>query len=277
MWSNILDFCPASRTHSILGVTDMYLRLRDVTVDFPLYHGGNRSLKKSLLSTASMRQRNLARDNSNRVSVKAIDGVTLNIEKGERIALVGSNGAGKSTLLRVLAGIYEPTRGSVDTFGTVSSLLGVNVGLNADATGFENIFLRGMFMNIRPSAMQERIPEIADFTGLGPYLDMPVRTYSSGMMVRLSFAIATCVQPEILLIDEWLGAGDANFFKKAERRMHDFIEKSSILVLASHSIPLLEKWCSRGILLAQGRIEKVGPIKDVIASHLEQSGKETQA
>jgi ABC-2 type transport system ATP-binding protein/lipopolysaccharide transport system ATP-binding protein len=226
-------------------------------------------LKRSLLNAASPRQRNLERDSVDRISVKALDGVTLRIEKGERVALIGANGAGKSTLLRVLAGIYEPTHGTFESVGSVSSLLGISVGLDVEATGYENIFLRGMFMDIPPSVMRSKVDQIAEFTGLGPYLEMPVRTYSSGMMVRLSFAIATSADPEILLIDEWLGAGDAAFFQKAEKRMREFIEKSSILVMASHSMDLLAKWCERGILLKDGRVIGDGKIGDVISSYLE--------
>ena len=130
--------------------------------------------------------------------------------------------AGKTTLLKVLAGVYEPTSGSIETSGAVRSLLDVNVGFNLDATGYENIILRGMFMNMRPEVMKGHVEQIADFTELGPYLDMPVRTYSAGMTIRLSFAIATCVAPEILVMDEWLAAGDASFLEKAKRRMEEF-------------------------------------------------------
>jgi ABC-2 type transport system ATP-binding protein/lipopolysaccharide transport system ATP-binding protein len=253
------------------------LRLQNVSVDFPLYHGGSRSLKRSLLNVASSRQRNLERDNVDRINVKALDGVNLVIEKGERVALIGANGAGKSTLLRVLAGVYEPTRGTFESTGSVSSLLGISVGLDIEATGYENIFLRGMFMDIPPSVMRDKVDQIAEFTELGPYLEMPVRTYSSGMMVRLSFAIATCADPEILLIDEWLGAGDAAFFQKAEKRMKEFIDKSSILVMASHSMDLLTKWCDRGILLKDGHVIASGEIGGIISSYLEMTSNAATA
>jgi ABC-2 type transport system ATP-binding protein/lipopolysaccharide transport system ATP-binding protein len=246
-----------------------YLRLHDVCVDFPVYFGGSPSLKRELLNAAVRKQRNLERDGSDRISVRALNQIAIEIESGDRLGIIGANGAGKTTLLKVLAGVYEPTAGVVETSGAISSLLDVYLGFNADATGYENILLRGMFMNIRPQAMKEHVAQIAEFSELGPYLDMPVRTYSAGMTIRLSFAIATCVSPDILLMDEWLSAGDASFLQKAKRRMEEFVRKSSIMVLASHSMPLLEQWCNRAILLDQGLIRAHGDIKTVIEAYRE--------
>lgn len=244
-----------------------HLNLRHVCVDFPIYYGGSPSLKRTLFNAAARKQRNLERDKSDRISVRALNDITIDIKKGDRVALVGANGAGKTTLLKVLAGVYEPTAGLIETSGAVRSLLDVNVGFNPDATGYENIILRGMFMNMRPEAMKGHVEQIAEFTELGPYLDMPVRTYSAGMTIRLSFAIATCVPPEILVMDEWLGAGDASFLEKAKRRMEEFVRSSSILVLASHSMPLLEQWCNRAILLDQGHIRASGDLGSVRAAY----------
>lgn len=242
-----------------------FLRLRDVSVDFPIYQGSSRSLKKSLLATTT--QGNLARDAFDRVNVRALNGLTLDIEDGDRIGVVGLNGAGKTTLLKVLAGIYEPTRGRLYASGKISAILDASVGLNVDATGRENIVLRGMYMGIHPREMRKRADEIAAFTELDRYLDMPVRTYSAGMMVRLAFAISTCVPPEILVMDEWLSAGDAHFLAKAQRRMENFVRHSCILVLASHTMELLDQWCNRGIYLQEGRIVAAGGIKDVIRAY----------
>jgi ABC-type polysaccharide/polyol phosphate transport system ATPase subunit len=244
-----------------------FLRLRNLTIEFPMYQGSSRSLKKLLVATTT--QGNIARDATDRINVRALNDVTLDIEDGDRIGLVGANGAGKTTLLRVLGGIYLPTRGWVYTSGKISAVLDVSLGLNPDATGRENIILRGMYMDIHPREMRARVDEIAEFTELGPYLDMPARTYSAGMMVRLGFAVSTCIPPEILLMDEWLSAGDARFLDKAQKRMEQFVGSSSILVLASHSPILLKKWCNRGILLQQGRIVKQGDIGDVIATYTE--------
>ena len=239
------------------------LRLRDIGVEFPIYSGGSRSLKKVLFNRTT--QGNLARDARDRITVQALSDVSLDIADGDRLAIIGANGAGKSTLLKVLAGIYAPTRGLIQACGRVSALLSASVGLNPDATGRENIITLGMFMDVHPREMRARVEEIADFTELGYYIDMPVRTYSSGMMVRLCFAVATSVRPQILLMDEWLAAGDAAFLTKARQRMEDFLSGASILALASHSLPLLKEWCNRAVLLDHGRIAAMGSVEEVAA------------
>ncbi len=239
------------------------LRLRDIGVEFPIYSGGSRSLKKVLFNRTT--QGNLARDARDRITVQALSDVSLDIADGDRLAIIGANGAGKSTLLKVLAGIYAPTRGLIQACGRVSALLSASVGLNPDATGRENIITLGMFMDVHPREMRARVDEIADFTELGYYIDMPVRTYSSGMMVRLCFAVATSVRPQILLMDEWLAAGDAAFLTKARQRMEDFLSGASILALASHSLPLLKEWCNRAVLLDHGRIAAMGSVEEVAA------------
>jgi ABC-type polysaccharide/polyol phosphate transport system ATPase subunit len=245
------------------------LRLRDVSVEFPIYSGGSRSLKKLLFNTTT--SGNLARDARDRISVMALRDITLDIEHGDRLAVIGANGAGKSTLLKVLAGIYAPTGGHMHAEGRVSALLTASVGLNPDATGKENIITRGVYMDVPPREMRARVGEIADFTELGYYIDMPVRTYSAGMMVRLCFAVATSVSPEILLMDEWLAAGDAAFLAKARRRMEAFVSATSIMVLASHSMGLLREWCNRAILLDHGRVIAIGGV-DEIATLYEGAG-----
>lgn len=241
------------------------LRLRDVSVEFPIYSGGSRSLKKLLFHTTT--QGNLARDARDRITVQALTGISLDIEHGDRLAIIGANGAGKSTLLKVLAGIYAPTRGRVHASGRVSALLTASVGLNPEATGRENIINRGMYMDVHPRDMRARIDEIAEFTELGYYIDMPVRTYSAGMMIRLCFAVATSLRPEILLMDEWLAAGDAAFLSKARQRMQEFVSASSIMVLASHSMALLREWCNRAVLLDHGRIIAAGEVAEVEAAY----------
>jgi ABC-2 type transport system ATP-binding protein/lipopolysaccharide transport system ATP-binding protein len=191
-----------------------YIRLRDVAVEFPIYQGGSRSLKKSIVS--GMRQSNLTADGHGRVNILALNGISVDVREGERLGIIGANGAGKSTLLRVLAGIFEPTHGQFESHGRVTALLTSSVGLDMDATGRENIRMRGMYQDIHPHEMRSKVDEIADFTELDAYLDMPVRTYSSGMMVRLCFAAATSFPTDILLLDEWLSAGDARFIGKAQ-------------------------------------------------------------
>lgn len=242
-----------------------FLQLSEVSVEFPIYSGGSRSLKKALI--ASSTKGNLGRDARDRINVHALTNVTLDIRDGDRFGLIGANGAGKSTLLKVLAGIYRPTRGQFWSIGRVSALLDVAVGLNMEATGRENIYLRGIYMAIHPKDMRPHVDEIIDFTELGPYIDMPVRTYSAGMMVRLAFAISTSVPPEILIMDEWLSAGDASFLDRAHRRMESFVRRSSILVLASHSLPLVKQWCNRALLLDKGRVACLGTVDEAIGAY----------
>ena len=243
-----------------------FLRARNLSVEFSIYQGSSRSLKKMVFATAM--QGNLGRDSADRINVRALNDVSLDIENGDRVSLIGANGAGKTTLLRVLAGIYFPSRGELYSSGKISALLDASVGLNAEATGRENIILRGMYMDIHPREMRARVDKIVEFTELGPYIDMPARTYSSGMMVRLGFAISTCMPAEILIMDEWLSAGDIRFLEKAQRRMEQFVGGSSILVLASHSPELLRKWCNRGIMLQNGRIAAHGSIDEVIKAYV---------
>lgn len=247
-----------------------FVQLDHVGVDFPLYQGGSRSLKKAILSSST--GGNLARDAYDRVTVRALSDLNFRIERGDRVGVLGTNGAGKTTLLRVLAGIFEPTYGTVSMSGRTAALLNISVGLNPDATGRENILLRGLYMDMHPKEMLCHVDEIVDFAELGDHINMPVRTYSSGMMVRLAFAISTCIPPEILLMDEWLSAGDARFLSKAKSRMADFVNRSSILVLASHSMELLLEWCKTGILLDHGRAVSIGPIGTVVESYLASVG-----
>jgi ABC-2 type transport system ATP-binding protein/lipopolysaccharide transport system ATP-binding protein len=242
-----------------------YISLKDATVEFPLYTGGSRSLKKQLLRVGARRKTISTRDD--RVIVRALDNVTLDLVSGDRVGLVGHNGAGKTTILRVLAGIYEPVQGSFMIEGRVCSLLNVGLGLDPDVSGYENIILQGMYLGYRPSEMREKIDEIAAFTELESFLSMPVRTYSSGMALRLAFAVATAVRPEILLMDEWVLAGDGRFMEKARRRIEEFTKTADILVLASHSMEILRQWCDRILWLDGGKIRMDGPTEEVLAQY----------
>jgi len=243
------------------------IRLRDVSVDFPVYQGGSRSLKKTLMRAGAGGR--ILSDASKRLVVHALDRITLDIEEGDRVALIGPNGAGKTTLLRVLAGTYEPTVGLIDVDGHVAPLFDSALGLNPDATGYENITLRGVYMGMAPSEMAGRLEEIAAFTELGDYLRMPLRSYSSGMLMRLAFGVATCVHPEILLMDEWLLAGDAHFLEKARHRLASFVTGSKILVLASHSDAIVREWCNKALFLERGQVRMFGPVDEVLDAYAE--------
>jgi ABC-2 type transport system ATP-binding protein/lipopolysaccharide transport system ATP-binding protein len=246
--------------------TTTELVLEDVSVSFPIYHGGSRSLKKSLMFHGS--GGHLATDANQRITVEALRNVSMNIQAGDRVALIGSNGAGKTTLLRVMAGIYEPVSGSVTCRGRISPMFDIGLGIDSEISGYENIRLRGLILGLSSAEIEDRMPDITEFTELGDYLDMPVRTYSSGMMTRLTFAVATCFAPEILLMDEWIMAGDAGFITKAEHRIQHFVEKASIMVLASHSLEICRRFCNRGIWMETGQVRGAGPIDEIIDQYL---------
>jgi len=248
-----------SATHS---VEHSELSLDNVSVSFPIYHGGSRSLKKSLLFRGSGGQ--LASDASHRITVEALRNVSMEFRTGDRVALIGKNGAGKTTLLRVMAGIYEPVTGVVKSRGRISPMFDISLGIDGDISGYDNIRLRGLILGLPAREIEERMAEIAEFTELGDYLDIPVRTYSSGMMTRLTFAVATCFSPEILLMDEWILAGDAGFLAKAQHRVETFVEQAGILVLASHSTEICRRWCNKAVWMERGEVRMAADIDAVL-------------
>jgi lipopolysaccharide transport system ATP-binding protein len=229
----------------------------EVVVDFPIYDTAHRSLKKKLIRATTGGR--IARDSGDRITVRALDRVTFEIRPGDRVGLAGHNGAGKTTLLRVLAGIYEPLSGSLEVEGRVATLLELFLGLDVDSTGYENIVLRGLYMGLSHREIRQRAEEIAEFTELGDYLAMPVRTYSSGMKLRLAFAVSTSVNADILLMDEWLSVGDSDFRPKARRRMEELMARSSILVFASQDRSMMAELCNRVFWLEHGRISELPP------------------
>lgn len=238
------------------------LRLDNVNVSFPVYHGGSRSLKKAILSRSSAGR--IARDANDRIMIDALREVSLSLVSGDRLALIGPNGAGKTTLLRVMAGIYEPLSGSVQIRGRISPMFDIGLGIDGDLSGYDNIRIRGLLLGLSSQEIEKLLPDIAEFTELGDYLDMPVRTYSSGMMLRLTFAVATCFEPEILLMDEWILAGDAQFMSKARERIGSFVKKASVLVLASHNLNVCRQWCNKAAWMDQGKLRVFGDINEVI-------------
>jgi ABC-type polysaccharide/polyol phosphate transport system ATPase subunit len=246
------------------------LTLRNVSVSFPIYHSGTRSLKKRLLFRGTGGQ--LASDANDRIVVEALRNLSLSITAGDRLALVGRNGAGKTTLLRVMAGIYEPFAGAVISHGRISPMFDISLGIDHEISGYDNIRLRGLILGMKADEIEKLMPEIVEFTELGDYLDIPVRTYSSGMMTRLTFAVATCFSPEILLMDEWIMAGDAGFLAKAQHRIESFVEQANILVLASHSVEICRKWCNKAVWMERGEIKMQGDIETVLAAYSDGAG-----
>jgi ABC-2 type transport system ATP-binding protein/lipopolysaccharide transport system ATP-binding protein len=238
------------------------ISLENVSVSFPIYYGGSRSLKKSLVFRGTGGQ--LATDANQRVSVEALRNISLHVRSGDRIALVGPNGAGKTTLMRVMAGVYEPAGGVVRVRGRMSPMFDIGLGIDGEISGYDNIRLRGLILGLSARAIEERMEDIAEFTELGDYLDIPVRTYSAGMLTRLTFAVATCFSPEILLMDEWILAGDASFLAKARRRVETFIDKASILVLASHNLEICRRWCHKAVWLERGELKMFADLEEVL-------------
>jgi ABC-type polysaccharide/polyol phosphate transport system ATPase subunit len=243
-----------------------HIELKNVHVDFPLLRSEHRSFKR-LLSSPLQNSR-FGSDSRQRPVLHALSRISLTLEHGSRVVVIGANGAGKSTLLRVLAGIFPPVSGTVTIDGRVGALLTTGLGMRDDVSGYENIEFCLLLQGIPAEEIPDRRDEIAAFTELGEYLDLHVGAYSSGMRVRLAFAISTALDPEILVIDEVFGAGDAAFMKKAEKRMESLIDRSSILVFASHAPGLAERFCDRGIWLDGGEIRQSGPIKEVSEAYL---------
>ncbi|MFH5925518.1 ABC transporter ATP-binding protein [Roseomonas xinghualingensis] len=242
-----------------------HIEASGLRVEFPLYHLAARSLKKQLLARAAVRVRT---DESNRIVVSALRDLNFRIESGERVALIGRNGAGKTTLLRSLAGIYEPVGGRLTIEGTIGTLIDPAAGLDMDSTGRENIRLRALYQNLDEAAQAKLEEEVAEFAALGEFLDMPIKGYSAGMSIRLAFAIATAMQPQILLMDEWFMAGDATFMQKAEARLASLVSGADIMVIATHDMQIARRWCTRAIRLDAGRIVEDGPVEPVVAGML---------
>jgi ABC-2 type transport system ATP-binding protein len=239
--------------------------LEHVSVTFPIYTASGRSLKNRMMAAGTGGR--IGTDKKNHVSVQALDDVCLSFEHGDRVGLVGHNGAGKSTLLRVLAGIYEPTAGRARVEGQVAPLFDAGLGMNTESTGYENIILRGLYLGLSKAQIAAKTQEIAAFTELGSFLDMPLHTYSTGMQARLAFAVSTCIEPEILLLDEGIGAGDKAFLEKAQQRVSELIGRARILVLASHLEELMCRVCNKAVLMERGRVVLTGSVDRVLAQY----------
>lgn len=236
--------------------------LKNVYVEFPIYNVSSRSFKKRFIRAAT--GGHVVEDANQHIVINALKNATFSLRDGDRVGLVGHNGAGKSTLLRLLAQIYEPTHGSLRIDGYVSPLLNLMHSIEVEFTGYQNIAIRGTVLGLSKEEIQAKTKEIEEFTELGDYLSMPIRTYSSGMMVRLAFAISTSLKPDILLIDEVFGAGDKNFMLKARAKMTSLLKQSSIVVIASHSDLLIREFCNKAMLLEGGEIKHFGSIEETL-------------
>lgn len=243
------------------------IRMRDVVIDYPLY-GYERSLRTTLKRTVGgMIQRET--DRNKRVYVRALHVPELNIEHGDRVGIIGHNGAGKSTLLRLCAGVYEPTQGEVTIDGKLSSLFTYAPGMDFEDTGYENIQTCGLLLGMTRDEIKRKLPYIEEFSELSEFLRLPVRTYSSGMTVRLGFSLATSIDPEILILDEMFGAGDQKFAVKARDRVMDLVNRAHILLFASHSTVLIKEMCTKAILLHSGEVVAQGEVDPVLEKYQE--------
>jgi lipopolysaccharide transport system ATP-binding protein len=233
----------------------------NVSIEFPIFNATRRSLTSSMLSFATGGR--LDSDANGRVRVTALNEISFGVREGEKVALLGHNGSGKSTLLRALGGAYAPTSGTAAITGEIGSLIDISLGINPEATGRENVYIRGQLLGLTKQEISDKYAEIVEFAELGDFMEMPVRTYSSGMHLRLAFAVSTVVRPEILLMDEWLSVGDADFQHKAEARLRELVSETKILVIATHSKELVESVCNRVIWLEHGQIKMDGPAAEV--------------
>lgn len=239
--------------------------LTNVSLEYPVLSQASRKLSRQLINVATGGQ--LDRSEQGRVTVRALDGISVRLDVGDRVGLIGHNGSGKSTLLKLLGGIYHPTSGTVSRSGVIGSLLDISLGMSPDATGRENIYLRGALQGMSRAEITRLIPGIIEFSELGDFIELPMRTYSSGMLLRLAFSVSTVLSPDILLMDEWLAVGDEAFQAKAEERLHSVVSRTSILVIASHSAALIRNQCNRVLFLEHGRLIADGSPDDVLPQY----------
>ncbi len=242
-----------------------HISFSNVSIEFPIFNATGRSLTSSILKVATGGK--LDADPNGRVLVKALTDVSFSLGEGDKVALLGHNGAGKSTMLRALGRVYSPTKGTAEIVGEIGSLIDISLGINPEATGKENVYIRGQLLGLTKKEISDKYAEIVEFAELGDFMSLPVRTYSSGMHLRLAFAVSTVVRPEILLMDEWLSVGDADFQHKAETRLRNLVSETKILAIATHSRELVEAVCNRAIWLEHGQVKMDGSVSEVLPAY----------
>lgn len=242
-----------------------HIDFEDVSVDFPIYSSSERSLKNQILNIATGGR--LGFDARGQNVIRALEGLSFTLQEGDRLGVIGHNGSGKSTLLRLLSGVYRPSAGIVSVNGTVGSLIDISLGIDSEVSGRENIFIRGALLGLSRSELTKMMDEIVTFSELGNFVDLPVRTYSTGMHLRLAFAVSTMLRPDILLMDEWLSVGDEAFRRKAERRLEELLLVTRIIVLASHSKELILRTCNKVLWLEHGSVKDFGEPSKVLSGY----------
>lgn len=238
------------------------IEVKNVSLSYPIYGANAQSFKSSLLNLATGGV--LAKQSGN-IFVEALKEISFKLESGDRLGVIGHNGAGKSTLLKVLAGIYEPTKGIVNVKGRMSCLFDIMMGMDYELSGYENIVLRGVILGLSKSEISSLIPLVEEFSELGDFMNMPIKSYSSGMKIRLAFGIITHVFSEILLIDEVVSVGDAQFIHKAKAQMLNLINHSEFMVLSTHDMSMIEETCNKTLWLEKGKVKAFGPTEHVLS------------
>lgn len=236
------------------------ITVKGVTLDYPVYSVQAKSLRNAVLNVAVGGK--MLKTNNDLTVVRALTNVQFSLKDGDRLGIVGHNGSGKTSLLKVLAGVYEPSQGVVEINGRVSSMLSMSIGLDPEATGLQNMRTLTMMQQLSRKEIERKLPEIIEFSELGSFIHMPFKTYSAGMMARLTFAVSTAIGADILLMDEWLSAGDADFQKKAEKRMSEVVEKAGVVVIATHDPGLVDRVCNKVLVLSGGRTDFLGSVEE---------------
>lgn len=248
------------------------VEIENVSLTYPVYGANARSFKSMLIDMATGGRLN---NNAGNIVVEALKDVSLKLEKGDRLAIIGHNGAGKSTLLKVLANIYEPTKGRVNVKGSTNCLFDIMMGMDHELNGYENIMIRGMILGLSRVEIRKIIPRVEQFSELGDFMKMPIKSYSAGMKVRLAFGIITNVYSEILLIDEIVNVGDANFVEKAKAQMNNLIHQSEFMVLSTHDTNIVSELCNKALWLEKGSVRGYGPIGEVLENYKLNNSKKT--
>ncbi|AKI03393.1 ABC-type polysaccharide/polyol phosphate transport system, ATPase component (plasmid) [Hoeflea sp. IMCC20628] len=238
-----------------------FFDVRELSIRFPV--------RQSVLGADANRLGGEIQSAAGHQFVSALDNVSFRLEAGDTLGLLGHNGSGKTTLLRAMAGIFPPTSGEVKYQGKLGNAININIGFRPEVSGRNNIKLKAIIAGKMRSEFEQLVEDVETFARLGPYLDMPMRTYSHGMRARLAFGVATAFHYDILLLDEWLGAGDKEMQKSASERMKQFVEQANIIILATHHTSLMRRWCNMGLVLQKGRMVFIGPIGEAIEAYNE--------
>jgi ABC-type polysaccharide/polyol phosphate transport system ATPase subunit len=246
-----------------------FIRLENVTLRYPIYGILSKSVRSTLLSKLGGR----IGEHEQTVIVEALNDFSIDLKDGDRLGIVGHNGAGKSTLLRVMSGVCQPQRGRVSVQGNLASFVDITLGMDPEATGSDNIIFRGVFLGLSFKEARDLAPSVAEFSELGEYLSLPVRTYSSGMYMRLAFAVSTSIRPEIIIMDEMISAGDARFLDKAIERITSMLDQTKIVVIASHSNDIITRFCNKVLWMDRGRARALGSADDIVAQYREAAGE----